>query len=140
MTRHPDDRTDYGRGGRDERGRHGQARPQPGRGPGFGEDQGGFNPEGDERWVAEPGMRGKHEESHFGREPGGYRERDPGGAAMPESRSRAFGGRSEEDGQFRRGRGSYDPDYYYPEDQRERRVRDRDYYAAGNNDDRNMTF
>ncbi len=144
MTRHPENRTGHGRGYREgvseDRERYIRSRPGSDRRSSFGEDQGGWRPEGDERWAAEPGMRGKHEYSSFGREPGDYTDRDPGGAAMPESRERAFGGRSEEEGHGRRGRGSYDPDYYYPEDRRERRVRDRDYYAAGNNDHRNMTF
>lgn len=140
MTRHSEERSGAGRGYRDGPGNGRERRPEADRRSRFGEDQGGWHPEGDERWAAEPGMRGKHEESHFGREPGGYEQHDPGGAAMPQSRSRAFGGRSEEEGAGRRGRGSYDPDYYYPEDGRERRVRDRDYYAAGNNDHRNLTF
>lgn len=144
MPRHSDERGGRGRDDREGwsegRGRQGQVRSEADRRSSFTEDQGAWNPQGDERWAAEPGMRGKHEESSFGREPGGYQGRDPGGAAMPQSRSRAFGGRSEEDGQGRRGRGSYDPDYYYPEDRRERRVRDHDYYAAGNNDHRNLTF
>lgn len=144
MTRHPEDSTGRGRGYREgtseSRERYDRGRPNSDRRSYFGEDQGGWNPEGDERWAAEPGMRGKHEESSFGREPGGYTDQDPGGAALPQSRDRALGNRGADESGARRGRGSYDPDYYYPDDRRERRVRDRDYYAAGNNDDRNMTF
>lgn len=142
MARHTED----GHGGelrrdgmRMDRQRPRPERPHPAGREGFDRDQADWEPEGDERWIAEPGFRGKHAESHFGRRPGGYREPDPGGAAMPVSRGRATG-REDEEEPARPGRGSYDPDYYYPEDGRERRVRDRDAYAVGRNDRRPMTF